>query len=83
MKSARSVLDGYLHQLEQYQSLLLHKENGSNTENICFLYRYLEQIRIMIEEASDVNKALHIYRLRLSEEKVLILLKKYGIEPEF
>ena len=82
MKTVHSVLTDYLHKLNQYQAQLLRKDNGSNTEDILFLYRYLEETRTMTEEASDVYKALRIYRLRLTDDKVSDLMEKYGIDPD-
>lgn len=82
MKTVRSVLTDYLHKLNQYQAQLLRKDNGSNTEDILFLCRYLEETRTMTEEASDVYKALRVYRLRLTDDKVSDLMEKYGIDPD-
>ena len=71
-----------LSKFNQYQARLLRKDNGSNTEDILFLYRYLEETRTMTEEASDMYKALRIYRLRLTYDKVSDLMEKYGIDPD-
>jgi hypothetical protein len=79
MKTVQAVLDGYLHELNQYQEYLLRKDNGTNTEDILFLYRYLEETRTLVEDAQDVYKALRVYRLRLAEDRVLSMLEKYGI----
>ena len=82
MKTVYSVLTDYLHKLNQYQARLLRKDNGSNTEDILFLYRHLEETRTMTEDASDVYKALRIYRLRLTDDKVSDIMEKYGIDPD-
>ena len=79
MKTVQAVLDGYLHELNQYQEYLLRKDKGTNTEDILFLYRYLEETRTLVEDAQDVYKALRVYRLRLAEDRVLSMLEKYGI----
>lgn len=79
MKSLHAVLDEYLYQLSQHQALLLRKDNGTNSEDILFLYRYLEKTRIMTEDAPDIYKALRVYRLRMVNDKVVSLMLKYGI----
>lgn len=79
MKTVQAVLDGYLHQLNQYQAHLLRKDKGTNTEEILFLYRYLEETRTLMEDAPDAYKALRVYRLRLAEDRVVSMLEKYGI----
>ena len=82
MKAVQSVLHGYLQQLNQYQAHLLRKEKGTNTEDILFLYRYLEGTRILMEDAPDAYKALRIFRLRLTDDRVNDLLERYGIHPD-
>lgn len=82
MKTIQAVLDDYLHELNQYQAHLLRKDNGTNTEDILFLYRYLEETRTMVEDAPDAYKALRIYRLRLSDDRVVELLERYGVQPD-
>ena len=82
MKTVQAVLDGYLHELNQYQAHLLRKDNGTNTEDILFLYRYLEETRTLAEDASDAYKALRIFRLRLTDDRVSDLLERYGIHPD-
>ena len=79
MKTVQAVLDGYLHELNQYQAHLLRKDKGTNTEDILFLYRYLEETRTLVEDAPDAYKALRVYRLRLAEDRVVSMLEKYGI----
>lgn len=81
MKTVQAVLDGYLHELNQYQEHLLRKDKGTNTEDILFLYRYLEETRTMVEDAPDVYNALRVYRLRLTEDRVVSMLEKYGFYP--
>ena len=81
MKTVQAVLDGYLHELNQYQAHLLQKDNGTNTEDILFLYRYLEETRTLMEDAPDAYKALRIFRLRLTDDRVSNLLDRYGIHP--
>ena len=61
MKTVQAVLDGYLHELNQYQAHLLRKDKGTNTEDILFLYRYLEETRTLVEDAPDAYKALRIF----------------------
>ena len=77
-----AVLDGYLHQLDGYQASLLQTDSESNTEDIQFLYHYLEETRALVEEAPDVYKALRVYRIRLTAEKIASLLTKCGMEPD-
>ena len=79
MKTVQAVLDGYLHELNQYQEHLLRKDKGTNTEEILFLYRYLEETRTLMEDAPDAYKALRVYRLRLAEDRVVSMHEKYGI----
>ena len=79
MKAVQSVLHGYLQQLNQYQAHILRKDKGTNTEDILFLYRYLEETRTLVEDAPDAYKALRVYRLRLAEDRVVSMLEKYGI----
>ena len=79
LKTIQSVLHGYLQQLNQYQAHLLRKDKGTNTEDILFLYRYLEETRTLVEDAPDAYKALRVYRLRLAEDRVVSMLEKYGI----
>lgn len=81
MKTVQAVLDGYLHELNQYQAHLLRKDKGTNTEDILFLYRYLEETRTLVEDAPDAYKALRIFRLRLTDDQVSNLLERYGIHP--
>lgn len=81
MKTVQAVLDGYLHELNQYQAHLLRKDKGTNTEEILFLYRYLEETRTLVEDAPDAYKALRIFRLRLTDDRVSDLLERYGIHP--
>ena len=79
MKAVQSVLHGYLQQLNQYQAHILRKDKGTNTEDILFLYRYLEETRTLVVDAPDAYKALRVYRLRLAEDRVVSMLEKYGI----
>ena len=81
MKTVQAVLDGYLHELNQYQAHLLRKDKGTNTEEMLFLYRYLEETRTLMEDALDAYKALRIFRLRLTDDRVSDLLERYGIHP--
>lgn len=82
LKTIQAVLDGYLHELNQYQAHLLQKDKGTNTEDILFLYRHLEETRTLMEDAPDAYKALRIFRLRLTDDRVNDLLERYGIHPD-
>lgn len=82
MEAVQSVLHGCLQQLNQYQAHLLRKDKGTNTEDILFLYRYLEETRTLVEDAPDAYKALRIFRLRFTDDRVSDLLERYGIHPD-
>ena len=82
INTVRAVLDSYLHQLDGYQASLLQTDSENNTEDIQFLYHYLEETRALVEEAPDVYKALRVYRIRLTAEKITSLLTKCGMEPD-
>ena len=61
----------------EMQETLLRKENGSNTEDILFLYWYLWDLLQQMYAADDELKAVRIYRAALKNKQIILLLRKY------
>ena len=71
-------LDCYGRVLEM-QDALLRKENGTNTEDVLFLYWYLWELLQKMYEVGDEVKAVRIYRTVRKNDRIAFLIRKYNI----
>lgn len=71
-------LDCYGRVLEM-QDALLRKENGTNTEDVLFLYWYLWELLQKMYEVGDEVKAVRIYRTARKNERIASLIRKYHV----
>lgn len=63
----------------EMQDALLRKENGTNTEDVLFLYWYLWDLLQQMYAAGDEVKAVRIYRTARKNERIASLINKYHV----
>ena len=63
----------------EMQDSLLRKENGTNTEDILFLYWYLWDLLQQMYATGDEVKAVRLYRTARKNERIASLIRKYHV----
>ncbi len=58
MRASQAVIKSHCDELEYFQRKLCLKDNGTNTEEILFLLRHLEQTQSDMKAAKDFSVAL-------------------------
>ena len=62
MKAPQAVIKKHCDELEYFQRKLCLKDNGTNTEELLFLLRHLERIRVDMLSSEDFDDAIYASR---------------------
>lgn len=79
MRAPQAVNKSHCDELEHFQRKLCLKDNGANTEEVLFLLRHLERIRVDMLSSEDFDDALAAYYSWRYDPKNEALMKKYGL----
>ena len=79
MKAPQAVIKSHCDELEYFQRKLCLKDNGTNTEEVLFLLRHLERIRVDMLSSEDFDDALAAYYSWRYDPKNEALMKKFGL----
>lgn len=80
MKAPQAVIKKHCDELEYFQRKLCLKDNGTNTEELLFLLRHLERIRVDMLSSEDFDDALAAYYSWRYDPKITPLMEKYGLK---
>ena len=79
MRVPQAVNKSHCDELEYFQRKLCLKDNGANTEEVLFLLRHLERIRVDMLSAENFDDALAAYYSWRYDPKNEALMKKFGL----
>lgn len=79
MRTPQGVIKSHCDELEYFQRKLCLKDNGTNTEEILFLLRYLEKMQSDMKDMEDFGTALTIFYSLWQDPKIAPLMEKYGL----
>lgn len=79
MKAPQAVIKSHCDELEYFQRKLCLKDNGTNTEEVLFLLRHIERIRVDMLSSEDFDDALAAYHSWRYDPKIEALMKKFGL----
>ena len=79
MRAPQTVIKKHCDELEYFQRKLCLKDNGTNTEEVLFLLRHIERIRVDMLSSEDFDDALAAYHSWRYDPKIEALMKKFGL----
>lgn len=80
MKSPQTVIKQHCDELEHFKRKLCLKDNGTNTEEVLFLLRYLEKTQSDMHAMKDLGAALTAFCSLWQDSKIAPLMEKYGLK---
>ena len=79
MKAPQAIIKSHCDELEYFQRKLCLKDNGTNTEEVLFLLRYLEKTQSDMKATKDFGAAFTFFYLLWQDLKIAPLMEKYGL----